>query len=98
MGKLKREAVVVYQCYKERFIELLWALMYLYNGQLVRIPELLGIQWKNTVYSGVRNIFIEENLVIFVVIYYKRYRNNGNIKIIYQYLSQEIRELLVYYL
>jgi hypothetical protein len=43
-GKLKREAVAAYQYYRERFMELLWALMYLYNGQPARIPELLGIQ------------------------------------------------------
>ena len=72
--------------------------MYLYNGQPVRTPELLGIQWKNTVYSGIQNIFIEEDLVIFVAIYYKGYRNSGNIKIVYRYLSREIGELLVYYL
>ena len=42
-GKLKREAVATYQCYRERFIELLWALMYLYGGQPARAPELLGI-------------------------------------------------------
>ncbi|KAH7386614.1 hypothetical protein BKA64DRAFT_569228, partial [Cadophora sp. MPI-SDFR-AT-0126] len=48
-----------------------------------RAPELLGIRWKNTVYRGVRNIFIEEGLVIFVATYYKGYRSSGNIKIMY---------------
>ena len=79
-------------------MELLWALMHLCGGQPARIPELLGMRWKNTVYGGVRNIFIEEGLVVFMAIYYKEYRNSGNIKIIYRYLLQEVRELLVYYL
>ena len=79
-------------------MELLWVLMHLYSGQPVRVPELLGIRWKNTAYSGVRNIFIEEGLVVFMATYYKGYRSSGNIKIVYRYLSREVRELLVYYL
>ena len=72
--------------------------MHLYNGQSVRTPELLGIQWKNTIYNSIQNIFIKEDLVTFVITYYKGYRNSGNIKIVYRYLSREIGELLVYYL
>jgi hypothetical protein len=47
--------------------------MHLYNRQLARALELLGIQWKNIAYSGIWNIFIEEGLVIFVAMYYKGY-------------------------
>ncbi|KAH9203342.1 hypothetical protein DL95DRAFT_231977, partial [Leptodontidium sp. 2 PMI_412] len=50
--------------------------------QLTRAPELLGMRWKNTAYGEVRNIFIEEGLVAFVATYHKRYRSNGNIKIV----------------
>jgi hypothetical protein len=57
----------------ERFQELLWVLIYLYSGQLARVLELLGIRWKNIVYGGVWNIFIEEGLVTFVATYYKGY-------------------------
>jgi hypothetical protein len=47
--------------------------MHLCGGQPARALELLGIQWKNTAYSGVRNIFIKEGLVTFVATYYKGY-------------------------
>jgi hypothetical protein len=56
------------------------------------------MRWKNTTYSGVRNIFIEEGLVTFVATYHKGYRSSGNIKIVHRYLPREVRELLVYYL
>ena len=85
-GKLKRKAIAAFQCHIERFQELLWGLMYLYDKQPVRASELLGIWWKNTVYSGVRNIFIKEGLVMFVAMYYKGYQSNRNIKIVHQYL------------
>ncbi|KAF8847137.1 hypothetical protein BDZ45DRAFT_607870, partial [Acephala macrosclerotiorum] len=52
----------------------------------------------NTIYKKVRNIFIEKRLIAFVVIYYKKYRSNGNIKIIHRYLPREVEKLLVYYL
>jgi RecQ family ATP-dependent DNA helicase len=97
-GKLKREAVAAYQRYRERFMELLWALMHLCGGQPARAPELLGMRWKNTAYGGVRNIFIEEGLVAFVATYHKGYRSSGNIKIVHRYLPREVGELLVYYL
>lgn len=97
-GRLKREAVAVYQRYRERFMELLWALMHLCGGQPARAPELLGMRWKNTAYGGVRNIFIEEGLVAFVATYHKGYRSSGNIKIVHRYLPREVGELLVYYL
>jgi hypothetical protein len=54
-------------------MELLWALMHLCDGQLVKALELLRIQWKNTVYGGVQNIFIKEGLVTFMAMYYKGY-------------------------
>jgi hypothetical protein len=97
-GTVKQGAVAAYQRHVEQFQELLWILMYLCGDQPARAPELLGIRWKNTVYRGVRNIFIEEDLVTFVAIYYKGYRNSGNIKIIHRYLLQEVGELLVYFL
>jgi hypothetical protein len=97
-GTVKRGAVAAYQCHVERFQELLWILMHLCSGQPARAPELLGIRWKNTAYSGVRNIFIEEGLVVFVATYYKGYWSSGNIKIIYRYLPRKVGELLVYYL
>jgi hypothetical protein len=73
VGKLKREAIAAYQRHVEQFQELLWVLMHLCGGQLAKAPKLLGIWWKNTAYSGVRNIFIEEGLVTFVATYYKGY-------------------------
>ena len=58
-GKVKEGAGEVYQRYVERFQELLLILMHLCGRQLSRAPEILGLRWKNTPNSSVRNIFIE---------------------------------------
>ena len=72
--------------------------MHLCGSQPARAPELLGMRWKNTAYSRVRNIFIKEGLVAFVATYHKGYQSSRDIKIVYQYLPREVEELLVYYL
>ena len=97
-GQLRRLSVVAYQRYVERFQELLLITMHICGGQPARAPELLGMRWQNTVYGGVRNIFIEDGLVAFVATYHKGYRSSGNIKIVHRYLPREVGELLVYYL
>ncbi|KAK5279582.1 hypothetical protein LTR40_007588 [Exophiala xenobiotica] len=97
-GSLKRTAVAGYQRHVERFQELLWICMHFCGGQPARAPELLGMRWKNTVYGGVRNVFIEEGLVAFVATYHKGYRSSGDIKIVHRYLPREVGELVVYYL
>ncbi|PVH67376.1 hypothetical protein DL98DRAFT_443769, partial [Cadophora sp. DSE1049] len=48
--------------------------------------------------GGIRNIIIENTIVVFMTEYYKGYRSSSNIKIIHWYLPREVRELLVYYL
>ena len=65
-GKLKEEAGEIYQRYIERFLELLLVLIHLCGGQPSRVPEILGLRWKNTTNSGVCNIIIEDGLVGFV--------------------------------
>ena len=73
-------------------------LFYFGGGGPGRIPDILGLRWKNTGQGGTRNIFIDNGLVVFVTGYHKGYRSSGNIKIIHRYLSREMSELLVYYL
>ncbi|KAJ0131697.1 hypothetical protein HZ326_25203 [Fusarium oxysporum f. sp. albedinis] len=45
---------------------------------------------------GRRNIFVENSLVIFITYYHKGYSVTGIAKTIYQYLPNDIRELLLY--
>ena len=51
--------------------------------------------WQKT---GVRNVFLENGLVVFVTYYHKGYSISGSTKTIHRYLPREIDELLVYYL
>ena len=80
------------------FIERLLVLLYLTGGQPPRAPELLSLRYLNSVRTGTRNIFIENDLVVFVTSYYKGYSISGSTKIIHRYLPREIGELLVYYI
>ena len=80
------------------FLEKLLILIYISGDQLARAPEILSLQYSNSIKSDLRNIFYENDLIYFVIYYHKDYSISEIIKIIYRYLSREIEELLVYYL
>lgn len=42
--------------------------------------------------GGVRNIFIHEGIVCFVVMFHKGFRKSGEIKVIHRYLTREVGE------
>ena len=73
-------------------------LIHISGDQLARAPEILSLQYSNSIKSGLRNIFYENDLICFVIYYHKDYFISEITKIIYRYLSREIGELLVYYL
>ena len=66
-----------------RFKEKLTVLIHINSGQPVRAPEILNIQYYNTVVKRIRNIFIKNKRVIIIIIYYKSYQIINLIKIIY---------------
>ncbi|MCJ1264810.1 hypothetical protein MMC22_004685 [Lobaria immixta] len=68
------------------------------SGQPARAPELLGLRYRNTRNGGTRNIFVEHGQIVPVTAYHKGVHIDGSTKIIHRYLSQEVGELLVYYL
>ena len=82
----------------QTFKEMLAVLIHITDGQPGRAPELLSTRYENTRNGGVRNIYIENGLVVLVAAYHKGYHINGSIKIIHRYLPREVGELLVWYL
>jgi hypothetical protein len=87
-----------YQQRVEQFQEKLLLISYLVESQLARATELLEMRHSNTRQRGLYNIFINCRIVAFVTMYHKNYQQTGKMKIIYQYLLQEVGELLLRYL
>jgi hypothetical protein len=73
-------------------------IIHMVGGQPTQAIELLGIRHSNTKQRGLHNIVINCKMVSFVTTYYKNYQQIGKMKIIHQYLPQEVGELLVRYL
>ena len=80
------------------FLEKLLILIHISGGQPARAPEILSLQYGNSLNTGLRNIFYENGLICYVTYYHKGYSVSGSTKIIHRYLPREIGELLVYYL
>lgn len=78
--------------------EKLLMLMHITGGQPARAPELLSIRHSNSIKGGHRNVFVEDELMVFVTRYHKGYAISGDVKVIHRYLPREIGELVVYYL
>jgi hypothetical protein len=77
------------------FLEKLGLGMQFTWGQPARVPELFSIRHENSRISGIRNMFIEDGMVVLVVQYHKGYHVHGDVKIIHRYLPREVGELLV---
>ena len=73
-------------------------LMHLAGGQAARAPEIISIRHRNTANGGIRNVFIDRGMVLFVTAYHKGYEYSEQTKIIQRFLPREVGELLVYYL
>ena len=68
------------------------------GGQAARAREISRIRHRNISNGGVRNIFIDNGLVKFVIAYHKGYEFSEKTKLIQRFLSGKIKEMLVYYL
>src|SRR2546423_1133547 len=93
-----RVEVEAYMAQVARFRENLLVLMHITGGQPARGPEILSIRHSNTVKGEHRNIFIEDQAVVFVTRYHKGYAMSGNVKIIHRYLPREVSALWVWYM
>ena len=82
----------------DAFLERLLLLVHLTSGQPARATELVGLRYKNTISSHLRDVFVEDGLVTMVTAYHKGYSITGSTKIIHRYLPREVGELMVYYL
>lgn len=82
----------------DAFLERLLLLVHLTSGQPARGTELVGLRYKNTMSSHLRDVFIEAGAVTMVTAYHKGYSITGSTKIIHRYLPREVGELMIYYL
>ena len=80
------------------FREKLLVLMHISGEQPARAPEILSVRHCNTTRGKHRNVYIENELVVFVTREHKGYSMKGDVKMIHRYLPQEVETLLVYYL
>lgn len=94
----KLRAVQQYIRQVDEFLERLLLLAHMISGQPPRGTELTSLQYCNAAHGRRRNIFIENGLATFVTFCYKGYSITNSTKVIHRYLSQEVSELLVYYL
>jgi hypothetical protein len=67
------KAVQKYLCVTYSFLRRLLLLIHITGGQLAWATKLLLLRWRNSAYSDIRNIFIENRQVVFVTSYYKNY-------------------------
>jgi superfamily II DNA helicase RecQ len=93
-----KSEVEMYMAQVARFRENLLVLMHITGGQPARGPEILSIRHSNTVKGERRNIFIEDQLVVFVTRYHKGYSISGDVKIIHRYLPRAVGALWVWYM
>jgi hypothetical protein len=75
----------------------LLVLMHISGGQLARGIKLIIVQYKNGPYNDIRGLFIDNNIIMFVIIYNKIMNITAQIKIIHRYLPRKMGELVVYY-
>jgi hypothetical protein len=69
--------VLIYLAHVRTFLIKLFLLIYITEGQLARISEILTIWHCNSSYDEPRNIFIKDGLVTFIIYYYKGYVISG---------------------
>ena len=80
------------------FREKLLVLMHIIEDQLARASKILSVRHCNTTREQHRNIFVKNELMMFVIRTHKEYNMQSDVKIIHRYLSREIEIMLMYYL
>jgi hypothetical protein len=64
----------------------LLVLMHILGGQLARGIKLIIVQYKNGLYNDIRELFINNDIIMFIIVYNKIMNIMAQIKIIYWYL------------
>ncbi|KAL6359919.1 hypothetical protein LRP88_07347 [Fusarium phalaenopsidis] len=82
----------------KKLLELLAFLIHLSSGLPARSNELLTLRHRNTAAGGIRNIFLDQGLVMLVTGIHKGFSRSKRLKVIHRFLPQEVSTLLVYYL
>ncbi|KAF2175090.1 hypothetical protein K469DRAFT_471988, partial [Zopfia rhizophila CBS 207.26] len=59
----------------------------------VRGLKILSIYYNNIIKIRHKNIFIKDNIIVFIIRYYKKYIVSRDIKIIYKYLLYKVSKL-----
>ncbi len=73
-------------------------LIHVIDEQLARASKLLSVRHSNIIKEKHRNVFVKDELMMFVTRYHKNYVVSEDVKMIHRYLSREVRELMMYYL
>lgn len=73
-------------------------LIHIIDEQSARASKILNVRHSNIIQEEHRNVFMKDELVMFVTRYYKNYVVSEDVKMIHQYLSWKMRKLMMYYL
>ena len=95
---IKLTAVHRYLHAVDTFLHHLLVLFHVTGGQPARATELLTVRWRNSDRNALRNIFIEDGLVVFVTQWHKGRSASGAELWISRYLPAEVGRIVVYYL
>lgn len=82
----------------DQLLEHLLFLIHLTAGLPARSTEILTLRHTNTAIGGLRNIFIDQDLVMIVIGIHKTLTKTQRLKIIHRFLPEEVGTLLIYYL
>lgn len=93
-----RKAMDQYVRFTNRFLEKLLLAMHFTGGGPARVPEIMSLRHRNTANGGVRNIFIDQGLVVFVTMYHKNYERSGKLRPIQRFIPREVGEPLLLFL
>ena len=82
-----RSDVEFYLIHLLSFRAKLLILMHLTKNQLARESKILSVRHRNTMNDEHRNVFVKDDLLMFVIRYHKSYNIINFVKIIHRYLS-----------
>jgi hypothetical protein len=92
MGRV-REYSEALKTFRSRLL----VLMHISGEQLARETKLIIVQYKNGPYGDIRELFINNGIIMFVITYNKIMNITAQIKMIHRYLPRKMGELIVYY-
>jgi superfamily II DNA helicase RecQ len=82
----------------DRLLEHLLFLVHLTAGLPARSTEILTLRHTNTASGGLRNIFIDQDLVMIVLGIHKTLTKTQRLKIVHRFLPEEVGTILIHYL